>query len=86
MLFYLNDVEEGGETCFPRATNADGQPIGQPGIGLSVAPAKGDAVLFYSHLPSGQVDEAALHESKPVTKGQKWLANQWINILEQPNS
>jgi hypothetical protein len=40
---------------------------------LVVAPKSGKAVLFYSQLPDGNMDDLSLHAALPVTKGEKWL-------------
>jgi prolyl 4-hydroxylase len=62
---YLHTTEEGGETIFPRAN-------------VSVKPIKGNAVLFYNCLPSGQEDTLSLHGGAPVKKGEKWIATKWL--------
>jgi prolyl 4-hydroxylase len=49
VLFYLNDGMVGGQTEFPRWVN------GETNQGLKVTPEKGKAVLFYSHLPDGNM-------------------------------
>ncbi|WP_420828144.1 2OG-Fe(II) oxygenase [Cytobacillus citreus] len=64
-LMYLNDVEEGGETIFPK-------------IGLSIVPKKGTALYFHYGNNKGQVDRLSLHSSVPVTKGEKWVSTKWI--------
>ncbi len=64
VVMYLNDVEEGGETIFPK-------------IHLAVAPRKGDAVYFTYFDEMGQVDHLTLHGGAPVTKGVKWIATKW---------
>jgi hypothetical protein len=54
------EVEEGGETCFPRGTwlNATLQrrgPYSSCGArGVAMRPQKGDAVLFWSLQPDGE--------------------------------
>lgn len=68
-LIYLNDVEAGGETIFPK-------------IGLSIVPKKGTAVYFNYGNSSGQVDRMSLHSSIPVLKGEKWVATKWIRQTE----
>ena len=44
---------------------------------LRVAPAKGSAVLFFSHAPDGSIDDAATHGGCPVRGGEKWIAQLW---------
>lgn len=62
---YLNDVEGGGETDFPR-------------LGVTVAPRRGGGVLFRNVDLEGRPDSASLHAGCPVTGGEKWLATLWI--------
>ena len=38
----------------------------------------GDAVLFYNIKPNGDRDIMSLHEGRPVTAGEKWIATKWI--------
>ena len=64
-IIYLHDTEKGGETIFPNA-------------GVSVAPVKGNAVLFYNCLPNGDVDTMSLHGGAPVITGEKWIATKWL--------
>lgn len=72
VLLYLNEPIQGGETTFPLAK------VGNP-EGLTVKPKKGKAALFYSQYPDGNVDDESLHEARPVTRGEKWLANVWVH-------
>jgi len=72
VLLYLNDPPRGGETAFPLAKVGKSE-------GLIVEPKKGQAVLFYSQFPDGNVDDESLHEARPTTKGEKWLANVWVH-------
>ena len=64
-VLYLNDVEEGGQTYFPK-------------LNLSVFPKKGMAVYFEYFYNDVQLNELTLHGGAPVTKGEKWIATQWI--------
>jgi prolyl 4-hydroxylase len=64
-ITYLSEVEEGGETIFPK-------------IDLKVKPHKGDGLLFYNLHSDGTVDELALHGGLPVIKGEKWIVTKWI--------
>ncbi|KAK7094265.1 prolyl 4-hydroxylase subunit alpha-1-like isoform X2 [Littorina saxatilis] len=66
VLFYLSDVEKGGSTVFPRA-------------GISVAPRKGAALVWYNFEPDyNDVHNLTLHAGCPVVIGHKWIANKWI--------
>ncbi|MEW5298246.1 MAG: hypothetical protein WDW36_001391 [Sanguina aurantia] len=84
VLMYLSDVEEGGETVFPKVpvpknqTSAHFSPCAMKG--LAVHPRKGDALLFWSIRPDGTFDPKSLHGSCPVLKGVKWSATKWIHI------
>ena len=65
VIVYLSDVEEGGETHFPR-------------VNLKVRPSKGDALLFWNRTPDFVLDPLALHSSLPVVRGTKWSITRWI--------
>jgi prolyl 4-hydroxylase len=71
LLLYLNEGMAGGETSFPRWSNAETFHE------LSIKPEVGKAVLFYSQLPDGNLDDLSHHAAKPVTDGEKWLINLW---------
>ena len=75
ILFYLNEGMQGGETSFPKWHNAD------TGDQLAVKPETGKAVLFYSLLPDGNMDERSQHAAVPVTAGEKWLINLWCKFF-----
>jgi prolyl 4-hydroxylase len=64
-ITYLNEVEEGGETIFPK-------------INLKVKPKRGEGLLFYNLLPHGETDSNALHGGLPVIKGEKFIVTKWI--------
>ena len=74
LLIYLQDTATSslggeGDTVFPLAA---GGPV-------FVKPQAGTAVLFYSLLPDGNVDERSLHASAPVAPGDhKEICNLWI--------
>ena len=70
-IFYLNDVEEGGETAFPS-------------IGLTVKPKKGAALLWHSTAIDdfNKQHPGAFHESKDVIRGRKYAANTWIRLYD----
>ncbi|TVX99043.1 2OG-Fe(II) oxygenase [Cohnella terricola] len=66
LILYLNDVEEGGETTFPR-------------LGIAVKPTKGSAVYFEYFYNDPQINELTLHSGGPVIRGEKWVATQWMH-------
>ncbi|KNC46346.1 proly 4-hydroxylase [Thecamonas trahens ATCC 50062] len=89
VLFYLNDVEAGGATYFPRAAAPAGVGRGPLSsytnctAGVNVKPEPGAAIMFYSmhaagHL-DGALDVASLHGGCTVESGIKWGANRWLN-------
>lgn len=65
VFVYLNDVEEGGGTEFPR-------------IGVRIQPERGKAVKFLNCDASGQPNPQTLHAGLPVIRGEKWLATLWF--------
>lgn len=70
---YMKDVEEGGETSFPRWRNAEtNEPI-------NVKPEKGKAMIFYMINPDGNLDDLTQHAALPVVEGEKFFANLWIH-------
>lgn len=70
LLAVLQPASQGGCTSFPRAFARRG---------LEVCLAAGDAVLFYSLLPDGNMDEDSVHSGDRVTEGTKWAANIWVH-------
>jgi len=69
-FLYLNDVEEGGFTSFPR-------------LNISVQPKKGRAVLWPSTLNERplEIDERTQHVAEPVVKGTKFSVNMWLHMF-----
>ncbi|WP_459499960.1 2OG-Fe(II) oxygenase [Bacillus sp. C1] len=65
LVMYLNEVEEGGETYFPK-------------LDLSIAPKKGMAVYFEYFYQETSINKLTLHGGAPVIKGEKWVATQWM--------
>ncbi|MCQ6275948.1 2OG-Fe(II) oxygenase [Bacillus sp. V3B] len=65
LVLYLNDVEEGGTTFFPK-------------LNLTVCPQKGMAVYFEYFYNDPIFNELTLHAGTPVVKGEKWIATQWM--------
>jgi len=65
LVLYLNDVEHGGETYFPK-------------LNLLVSPHKGMAVYFEYFYNDPTLNELTLHAGAPVIHGEKWAATQWM--------
>ncbi|WP_409292865.1 2OG-Fe(II) oxygenase [Peribacillus sp. SCS-37] len=65
IVIYLNDVEQGGETFFPK-------------LNFSVFPQKGMAVYFEYFYNDTELNEKTLHGGAPVITGEKWVATQWM--------
>ncbi len=65
LVMYLSDVEQGGETYFPK-------------INLSVSPQKGMAVYFEYFYNNQMLNELTFHGGAPVIIGDKWAATQWM--------
>ena len=65
VMFYLNDVDQGGHTRFPTA-------------GVSVEPKQGRAVHWYNIDDTNQNLPCAFHGADPVIRGEKWGATVWI--------
>ncbi|KAK3737076.1 hypothetical protein QZH41_013878 [Actinostola sp. cb2023] len=101
ILYFLNDVEEGGETAFPVADNSTFSIEAWAGItkyrcdlskhchkaNLYIPPKKGTAIMWYNHYVDsttgwvGGIDPMTYHGGCDVIRGQKWIANNWINIM-----
>jgi prolyl 4-hydroxylase len=65
-LVYLNQVDAGGETYFPR-------------LNIKQAPEFG-SMLVFSNVKDGKrlPDPLSLHGAAPVKKGEKWAFNLWF--------
>lgn len=64
-MVYLNDVEEGGATWFPRA-------------GLRAVPRRGMLLVWNNMNPDGSPNTATLHEGMPVVDGVKYIVTKWF--------
>ena len=73
LFMYLNNVDEGGETEFPRLS----PPI-------KVTPKNGMVLLWANVLDSDphKEDERMWHQALPVVKGVKHAANFWIHMRD----
>ena len=85
-FMYLNTVEDGGTTWFPRANGGWQHTTNMTSClgGLHVMPVKGSLAIFYDMKPSGELDPDSLHGGCPVKKGIKWGATQWIRVRGLP--
>lgn len=76
-MIYLNDVELGGETEFPK-------------LGLKFKPQKGTAIIWKNSDEDGKVYPDTLHSGNPVLKGNKYIITKWfrnpIVEAELPNT
>ncbi len=63
-MIYLNDVEEGGTTDFPR-------------IGVSIPPQRGALIVWNNACPDGSLNQKTLHAGTPVIKGTKYIITKW---------
>lgn len=68
LIMYLNEVERGGATIFPK-------------LNLQVLPRKGSVLYFDYWLAGGVYDPDSLHGGAPVLAGEKWIATQWVRCL-----
>ena len=65
-FIYLNDVEEGGETHFPK-------------LGLNIKPKRGRAVLWENlNEYTSEAHPMSEHAGLPPKKGEKWAINVWV--------
>jgi len=78
LFLYLNDVESGGETVFPQKDGVSIPDACTHPQGFKVKPKRGRAIIFYSMLPDGNLDDNSLHGGCPVVAGEKWAANWWF--------
>jgi prolyl 4-hydroxylase len=67
LLMYLNDVDSGGHTAFPKART-------------DVTPKKGRAVHWKNIDDTGRVLPCAYHASLPVESGEKWICTVWVTL------
>lgn len=48
---------------------------------LRIKPVRGEAIIFFNHLPSGVIDPAAVHAGLPTPSNSiKWIANYWVQL------
>lgn len=64
-MITLNEVEEGGETSFPK-------------LDKHFKPKAGQALIWYNLNEYGLAEQLTLHTAKPVIKGEKFIVTQWF--------
>jgi len=68
-MVYLNDVLEGGETCFTK-------------INQTITPKRGRAVIWNSLHPDGSVNHNSIHHAYPVKQGSKTVITKWFRTVK----
>lgn len=63
-MIYLCDVEEGGETEFPR-------------LGIKVPPRRGTLLIWNNMRPDGSPNGETIHAALPVVRGTKYVVTKW---------
>lgn len=64
-MAYLNDVEDGGITEFPR-------------LGVRITPERGLLLVWNNATPDGRPNTETLHAALPVVKGVKYIVTKWF--------
>lgn len=73
-LLYLNDVEAGGGTSFPK-------------LDMEIRALKGRMVIFHNCYPGQTIRHPnSLHGGMPVLAGEKWACNFWFRekVFQSP--
>jgi prolyl 4-hydroxylase len=63
-MIYLNEVEAGGSTKFPR-------------IGIGVRPRAGNLLAWNNRTADGACNTQSLHQATPVEAGVKYVITKW---------
>jgi prolyl 4-hydroxylase len=63
-MIYLNDVEAGGVTEFPR-------------LGISVPPQQGTLLCWNNARTDGTPNDQTIHAARPVERGVKYVITKW---------
>jgi len=73
-LLYLNTVEAGGGTCFPK-------------LNLEIRAVRGRMVVFHNCFAgTNRRHPDSLHGGLPVVKGEKWACNLWFRERPRQSS
>lgn len=65
LIVYLNTVEDGGETIFPK-------------LNLKVKAIQGNALYFSYTNTKNELDRNTFHGGAPVLQGDKWIMTKWM--------
>jgi len=68
-MAYLNSVEEGGNTDFPR-------------LGFGVEPRPGTLLIWNNATPEGVPNPFTIHAGSPVVKGVKYVITKWYRAKQ----
>jgi prolyl 4-hydroxylase len=63
-MAYLNDVEDGGATDFPR-------------LGVTITPRQGMLLVWNNAKADGGLNPYTIHAAKPVVQGVKYVITKW---------
>lgn len=82
VFYYLNSVDEGGQTWFPDADGKEHETRDYVSCkrGMGFKPKKGYAVVFYDMTPNRGYDPLSLHGACPVIRGTKWGGTLWLRV------
>ena len=64
-MAYMNDMQDGGETTFPR-------------LGVSQKPEEGTLLMWNNQTSEGVVNPWTIHHAMPVGKGLKYVITLWF--------
>ena len=68
-MVFLNAVEQGGETEFPK-------------LEISITPQQGALLLWNNARPNGEPNGDTLHAALPVERGVKYVITKWFRTRE----
>jgi prolyl 4-hydroxylase len=71
ILIYLNNVEEGGETEYPK-------------LGLKIKPEKGKLII-HKNSEEGKDFPEVVHSALPPISGEKWVIVTWVRENSHTN-
>jgi len=69
-MIYLNNVQDGGDTEFPK-------------LNFKVKPKIGRVVVWYNLTPDGKLDRNTLHRGMPIKAGTKTIVTKWFKLIKK---